>query len=150
MTGCVGTWHGCDLEVVGQPAHAYVETDTTMRDTLAIVSSRNLSSAASRRPRPLPWELPPPTTLAPRHWVDPSGADAAHGGWRRRRRRRRRRRQHTVLEARRQLALEQAQAGGGATGLGPRVLVVGPPDSGRSTVVRTLVAYATRGPCVLP
>ena len=57
MTGCVGTWHGCDLEVIGKPAHAYgegsrcaltggpaeigfcrpaVETDTTMRDTCAI------------------------------------------------------------------------------------------------------------------
>eukprot|EP01052_Picozoa_sp_SAG31_P003410 SAG31_NODE_131_length_23419_cov_38.760087_5_plen_130_part_00 len=36
-TGCVGTWHGCDLEVVGRPAHAYVESDTTMRDTCAIV-----------------------------------------------------------------------------------------------------------------
>jgi polyribonucleotide 5'-hydroxyl-kinase len=79
-SGAIFTWHGCDLEVSGQPAHIYVESDTTMKQTCAI---------------------------------------------------------HGVLDARR----SRAREGGGA---GPRVLIVGPPDSGKSTVTRLLLAYATR------
>lgn len=45
---------------------------------------------------------------------------------------------HDVLEARRRRARESK------TDNGPRVLVAGPADSGKSTIVRQLLAYATR------
>jgi polyribonucleotide 5'-hydroxyl-kinase len=80
VSGCICTYTFCDLEVMGRPAHAYVETDTTMRETCAI---------------------------------------------------------HSVLDARRQRALDNDTGG-------PRVVVVGPPDSGKSTISRILLAYATR------
>lgn len=79
-SGAIFTWHGCDLEVSGQPSHIYVESDTTMKQTCAV---------------------------------------------------------HGVLDARR----ARARAAGGA---GPRVLIAGPADSGKSTVTRLLLAYAAR------
>ena len=35
-SGCIYTWHGCEIEIYGKPGHAYVESDTTMHATCAI------------------------------------------------------------------------------------------------------------------
>ncbi|CAN0118202.1 unnamed protein product [Phaeothamnion confervicola] len=50
---------------------------------------------------------------------------------------------HSQLEARRTRALEELQTGRGAAN-GPRVIVVGPPDSGKTALACILAAYAVR------